>query len=152
MNLSLPAMSEFPHHHEWVSLEKGLNLAPSKPGVYVIAQKSRNITDGTLIKLKDIKYVGQTTAVGGLKRRLRQFKRGIEKGRGHSCGNRLYKEGIGCKDLYVAYKAFDASTAKHEREKKDLLVMAKIKSMEYEILAAIRNESNSLYQNVWNIQ
>lgn len=137
---------------KWQPFLDGLNNAPNKPGVYVISQKKKSEISAKGVEPEEVNYVGETTSVGGLKSRLRQFKRGTESGSGHSCGNRLLKEKITCSDLLVAYKSFDANTAKNQRDVNDLHTMAKIKSLEYEVMAEIRAQGAEHYKNLWNIQ
>jgi hypothetical protein len=61
------------------------------PGVCLLAYGGREL-DGQMIKIDDVYYVGMSNSAGGVRARLKQFKSALEKGRGHSGGNRCYKQ------------------------------------------------------------
>ncbi len=61
------------------------------PGVYFLAYSDGNLTDQP-IRLKDVYYVGMSNSKGGVRARLGQFLDAIDKGSGHSAGNRFFQE------------------------------------------------------------
>lgn len=116
------------------------------PGVYFIAWTKNNLS-GKSIKLADIFYVGMSNAQAGLSSRINQFKAGIEKGKGHSGGNRFYKEFCGGvpfsktnhkNKFYIASLTFECNVFKETRTPKDLRIMGKICHIEYLLLAYIK--------------
>lgn len=133
---------------KWLPFEEGLLNAPKNPGVYVIS--FGKTLAGSPIQLNEIKYVGQTTSVGGLKSRLRQFKRGTEVGKGHSCGNKLFVEKIGVDQLCVAWVELPANPEKKTRTGKDLRTMGKVRSLEYHVMAYLKEQLGE--EPSWNVQ
>jgi len=104
------------------------------PGVYVIARTKQSLT-GKRVRERDIYYVGMSN-YAGLKKRLYQFKSGVNRGKGHSTGNRLHKK----KRLppYVASVAVPCRTRKGEREPDDLRKTGIIAALEMCVLARIK--------------
>jgi len=132
---------------KWLPFEEGLLNAPKNPGVYVIAFGKTLV--GSPIQLNEIKYVGQTTSIGGLKSRLRRFKRGTEVGKGHSCGNKLHLKKIGIQHLCMAWIELAANPEKETRIGKDLRTMGKIRSLEYHVIAYLKEHLG--VEPEWNI-
>src|ERR1044072_1181355 len=60
------------------------------PGVYLLAFTEKNL-EGKAVRVDDGYYVGMSNAAGGVRARLRQFKSALERGYGHSAGNRCYQ-------------------------------------------------------------
>ncbi|MCB0801978.1 MAG: hypothetical protein KDB74_02670 [Flavobacteriales bacterium] len=133
---------------KWIPFEEGLFNTPKNPGVYVIA--IGKTLAGSPIQLNEIKYVGQTTSVGGLKSRLRQFKRGTESGKGHSCGNKLHPKGIRVHQLCVAWVELAANPEKATRLGKDLRTMGKVRALEYHVIAYLKEQLGK--EPDWNVQ
>ncbi|MFT6441527.1 MAG: hypothetical protein ACJASM_001064 [Salibacteraceae bacterium] len=133
---------------KWATFEEGFSNAPKNPGVYIIGF-GKTLAGGP-IQLNEIKYVGQTTSVGGLKSRLTRFKRGTETGKGHSCGNKLQPKGIDIQQLCVAWIELRANPEKNSRTEKDLRTMGKVRSLEYHVIAYIKD--NTTEEPEWNVQ
>lgn len=65
-----------------------------KPGVYLLAYPEAtlevNLNDQN-VRPEDVCYVGMSNSKGGLAARLRKFMQAIEIGKGHTAGNRFFK-------------------------------------------------------------
>ena len=134
---------------KWIKWENRFKIKDINfPGVYVVAKTKSNL-DGKNIDLKEIYYIGMTTAKAGLIGRLNQFDSGIRRGYGHSGANRLFKEikneipyqnWNDDEHLFVATIPIQCNVDKETRTYKDLQVMGSIAMLEYEILAMIKKE------------
>ena len=114
------------------------------PGVYVLAYDKE--LEGLPIKLKDIFYVGMSTARGGVRSRLRQFLRGLEVGKSHSGAKRFfrmwmrerpYSRSRTRERFFVAVKPVPCRVEKGEREPGDLRKMGGVARLEYYVLARV---------------
>ena len=133
----------------WIKLEDYKSLNDSQyPGCYILAYSDKNL-EKKQIKIGDIFYVGMSNSLGGVKQRLSQFISGIERGYGHSAGNRFLKE-INKNIPYSKYKRFKrffvislclpCLVNKKDRTYKDLIKMGEVAKFEYEVLAYIKEK------------
>ena len=60
------------------------------PGVYLLAYDARELA-GKRVAVDDVYYIGMSNSAGGVRARLKQFKSALEKGYGHSGGDRCYR-------------------------------------------------------------
>lgn len=134
----------------WEDLIKNIDSLEVYPGVYILALTDEDLM-GKPIDLNDIFYVGMTNAREGIKGRLNQFLYSIEKGKGHSGGNRFLKDylhGISFsnsnfkKRFFVAYLCLPCNVEKKERSPEDLRKMGEVAKFEYEVLAYIKEKLN----------
>lgn len=133
----------------WVKLYDYCNLENCKyPGVYLLAYTEKEL-EGKPIDLADIFYVGMSNSLGGIKQRLRQFISGIERGYGHSGGNRFFKDYSenspfskldNKKRFYVVSISVSCNVNKKERTPEDLRKMGDVTKFEYEVLAYIKEK------------
>ncbi len=134
----------------WVSLDADIKDLQDAgyPGVYVLAYSKKNLR-GKRIEARDVFYVGMSHA--GVIKRLKQFKVGIERGKGsgHGPAERFYKHkdyahGVPYSKLKNGKKFFAASVsvpcivAKPQRCPKDLRKMGIVAAFELYVLAHIR--------------
>ncbi len=134
----------------WTSLLKSYkNLENNQyPGVYILAYTDKNLEEKP-IKIEDVFYVGMSNSLGGVKQRLKQFISGINKGYGHSAGNRFfqdYSKGKSFdvanhkKTFFVASLSLSCNVNKNERTPTDLRKMGEVAKFEYEIIAFIKEK------------
>lgn len=118
------------------------------PGVYLLAFSSKKLL-AEKIKLGDIFYVGMSNSKGGVKSRLKQFICAIEKGYGHSAGNRFQKEYCSNKphsslknktNFFYVSLSFACDVNKKTRTSEDLKTMGNIAQLEYYILSYIKDK------------
>jgi hypothetical protein len=94
----------------------------------------------------DVVYIGMTNAKGGLSSRLKQFKFGLLKGKGHSGANTIHKEyfdkgvkyvegtsQIGKETVYVCTSPVKCDTK--EPTENVLRIMGQVAYLEYEVMA-----------------
>lgn len=131
--------------NEFASITNG-----ESPGVYLLAYTNKKLL-GKNIALKDIYYVGMSNSKKGVKNRLKQFINGIEKGYGHSAGNRFYSENgqnkpysktKDKKKFYYVSLSFLCNVSKDFRTPNDLKIMGNIAKLEYYILAHIKDKTS----------
>ena len=84
---------------------------------------------------------------GGVKSRVNQFRQAIEKGYGHSGGDRFFKKYLKKKPFsktktrkkfYIASVNLRCDVNKDSRAPKDLRIMGKVAMLEYAVLAHIK--------------
>jgi hypothetical protein len=133
----------------WAHLHKEGSLARADlkfPGVYLLAYSATPNIEGSIIKAKDVLYVGMSNAAGGVRQRLKQFRAGIEKNGLHSGAMRFYREYGGGKpflrvkshkQLYFAALTFECEGNKGLAEPDDLRLMGHINCLEYYAIAHI---------------
>ncbi len=123
----------------------------SQPGVYILAYTDKDI-EGQGIRVDEIYYVGMSNSHGGLRQRLKQFKRGIYHGDRHSAARRHFKDEAGGKSyketrekdgktFYVAYVSEKCKVDKTVRKSEDLKIMGQIAMLEYYVLAYVKERS-----------
>ena len=117
------------------------------PGVYILAYTEKDIR-GQIPDLNDIFYIGMSNAQEGVRDRLKQFMNGIEKGVGHSAGNRFFKEINNGKPynaqksedkLYFCALTIEANVHKKTRTPEDLRMMGEICKLEYYLMAHFKS-------------
>lgn len=88
------------------------------------------------------------TAEGGLSRRLRQFREGIERGGAHSAGKRFfriwlrresYNPSAQCR-FYFSYLPIECTTEKEWRSLRDLHNPGKVAQLEYAVIARVKSK------------
>jgi hypothetical protein len=129
------------------SIEQGKN-----PGVYLLAYTEENL-QGKGIDLSKIFYVGMSNSRGGVNQRLRQFADAIEKRSDKHSGGRRFLEEWGKgepysklrrKDrLYVTGITIQCWVKKKKRGPADLRKMGDVAALEYYVLAAVKEKTNS---------
>ena len=135
---------------KWTNLLKSYkNLENNHyPGVYILAYTNKDL-EGKPIKIEDIFYVGMSNSRGGIKQRLKQFIDGLNKGYGHSAGNRFfqeYSEGKSFdvanhkKTFFVAFLSLPCKVNKDERSSEDLRNMGEVAKFEYCVMAFIKEK------------
>ena len=122
----------------WVSWPNRNELLNIKfVGVYALALSDRNIGDTSFTWRKEIIYIGMTTAILGLKGRMKQFDNTILGKKGHGGADRvLYKHRDYNKlvqNLYVAVAPFKCDVKTNKPE--DLRIMGDVARFEYLCLA-----------------
>lgn len=133
----------------WIKLEDYKTLDNSQyPGVYILAYSDKDL-EKKPIRIEDIYYVGMSNSLGGVKQRLNQFFSGIEKGYGHSAGNRFLKEinkrvpyskSKNNKRFFVSSLSLPCLVNKKNRSYKDLIKMGEVARFEYEVLAYVKEK------------
>lgn len=117
------------------------------PGVYVLAYSEDDL-EGKQVKEEQVFYVGMSHSLKGIKGRINQFRQGIEKGEGHSGGNRFYEKFAdqvpysqlqNKKTFYVASVTVRCTVNKDKREAEDLRKMGEVARLEYYVLAHIKD-------------
>jgi hypothetical protein len=115
------------------------------PGVYLVAYTSKNLT-GRKATPSDVFYVGMSNSAGGLRQRLKQFKKGIEVNGLHSaamyffrryCGSRPFSEAQTGKRLFFTALAIPCVSKKSEAKPDDLREMGHVACLEYYALAHV---------------
>jgi len=123
---------------KWRDLNEAFTLENYKyPGIYLFAYTKKPLA-GKNVTAKDVFYVGMTNA--SLKKRLHQFKEGIEHNILHSGGKRFFKDylkGVSYskkrnkKNFFVAALGIRCKVKKDDRGPKDLIIMGNIAALEY---------------------
>ncbi len=126
-------------------------IGNSYPGVYILAYTEKDIKD-QVPALHDVYYIGMSNAKAGLQSRLNQFMDGIEKGKGHSAGNRFFKKinngipysGSSKKEkLYFCALTIETNGYKETRTPEDLRMMGEICRLEYYLMAKFKSQFGS---------
>jgi len=122
----------------WFKWEKRNNAENIKfPGIYIIAVSTENLEGRQFDWLSDIKYVGMTNSVAGLKGRLKQFDNTIIGKTGHGGADRFRYEYQNYDDLieklYVSVIPFVCDVKSNNP--KDLRVMGEVSKFEYDCFA-----------------
>lgn len=132
----------------WVVLLDGKTLARPDliyPGVYLLAFTSDKIA-GSTVKPEQILYVGMSNSAGGVRARIKQFIRGIEKNGLHSAAMRFFREQCGGKPysqlrtrkcFYVAACTIECESNKVNATPDDLRTMGHVACLEYYAIARI---------------
>ena len=122
----------------WVRWQERNRLSDIKcPGVYVIAISERDLNDSEFGWIGEIKYIGMTNSMGGLKSRLQQFENTISGKEGHGGARRFrfryknYDELV--KRLYVSVRPFRCDVKSNNEQ--GLVTMGKVAEFEYICLA-----------------
>jgi hypothetical protein len=122
------------------------------PGVYLLAYSSRPM-QGRPVRPADVFYVGMSNSAGGLRQRFRQFQSSLEGGNGHGPAYRFYLKCAGeqaYSDLRTKSRFFFAAlpvpceSNKSKAKPRDLLLMGKIASLEYEAIARVLRNTGRL--------
>ena len=121
---------------KWLKFDQRADLRNTHyPGVYAIAISSKNIAGTRFGWTKEIRYLGFTNALGGLRGRLDQFNNTLrdKSGPGHGRAQRFlnkYPNGNTlAKKLYVAVCPFECDVSTNKP--KDLRVMGSVVRSEY---------------------
>jgi len=107
------------------------------PGVYLIAISSQNIMENEFSWIPEIKYIGMTNSIAGIKGRLKQFDNTIIGKGGHGGADRVrykyqdYNRLV--KNLYVSICYFECNVKSNLP--KDLRIMGDVTKFEYDCLA-----------------
>ena len=126
---------KFSTWYKWNNRDKVENI--KFPGIYIIAVTENNIESQNFDWLTEIKYVGMTNSVAGLKGRLKQFDNTIIGKTGHGGADRFkyeyqnYDELID--KLYVSVIPFACDVKSNSPE--DLRVMGEVSKFEYDCFA-----------------
>ena len=122
----------------WFKWEKRNNAENIKfPGIYILAVSTENLDGKTFDWLSDVKYVGMTNSVAGLKGRLKQFDNTIIGKTGHGGADRFrykyqnYDELI--QKLYVSVVPFIFDVKSNSPQ--DLRTMGEVAKFEYDCFA-----------------
>ena len=132
-------IEDFSIWKKWVNRDKINNI--NYPGIYAISISLQNIEDKKFSWLAEIKYIGMTNSVSGLKGRLKQFDNTIIGKTGHGGADRFrykhqdYKELI--EHLYVSVMPFQCNVKSNNPE--DLRIMGKVAQFEYDCFAEYVN-------------
>jgi hypothetical protein len=135
----------------WVPLNAEALARPDLiyPGVYLLAFASERFA-GETIKPDQVLYVGMSNSAGGVRSRLKQFIKGIERNGYHSGAMRFYREQ--CKGepfaklktrkrLYVAALTIECEGDKVDAEPTDLRLMGHVACLEYYAIARIAQKT-----------
>lgn len=135
-------------NQKWIPLLNYQSLKNCKyPGVYILAYTTKELKNKP-VKIEDIYYAGMSNSLGGVKQRLSQFISGIERGYGHSAGNRFFRQNK-CmaysrlkkkKNFFVASFSIKCVVEKNKRTPKDLVKMGEVAKFEYKVLAYIKKK------------
>lgn len=137
----------------WADLHEDKSLARAElkfPGVYLLAYSAAPKIADSLVKAKDVFYVGMSNAAGGVRQRLKQFKAGIENNGLHSGAMRFYREFGGGepfagaksgKRLYFAALTFECVSDKALARPDDLRLMGHINCIEYYAIAHVAEQT-----------
>ncbi len=126
---------KFSKWYKWKSRDNAENI--KFPGIYIIAISENNIEGHEFNWLPNIKYVGMTNSVAGLKGRLKQFDNTIIGKTGHGGADRFryeyqnYNELID--KLYVSVIPFICDVKSNSP--KDLRIMGEVAKFEYDCFA-----------------
>jgi len=107
------------------------------PGIYCLAISEEELSQLSFSWVPEIKYIGMTNSIKGLKGRLKQFDNTIIGKRGHGGADRFryryqnYQE-LASK-LYVSVFSFKCNVQSNSPE--DLRLMGKVTEFEFECLA-----------------
>ena len=131
----------------WIKWNDRNNLSGLKfPGVYFIAISDNDLSDRAFDFIQEIKYVGMTNAISGLKGRLNQFNRTIIGKSGHGGADRFrykhsnYNELV--QHLYVSVHPFECDVTTNSPD--DLRIMGEVAKFEYECFARYSTAFNQL--------
>lgn len=135
--------AQWTHLHDKPALE---SADLRYPGVYLLAHSAGATFQGSAIKASDVLYIGMSNAEGGVRARLNQFKKGIEKNDHHSGAMRFFREHGGGKPfadaktrkrLYFASLTFECESNKALARPDDLRLMGHINCIEYYAIAHV---------------
>jgi hypothetical protein len=122
----------------WVPWESRNNISNIHfPGVYLISITNSDLKNKKFNWIKEIKYIGMTNSILGLKGRLKQFDNTIIGKKGHGGADRVrykhqnYNELV--KKLYVSIVYFECDVK--SLLPKDLNTMGDVTKFEYECFA-----------------
>ncbi|QWG16134.1 hypothetical protein KMZ68_13880 [Bradyrhizobium sediminis] len=135
----------------WAALDREALARPDLiyPGVYLLAFTSEKIA-GETVKPDQVLYAGMSNSAGGVRARLKQFIKGIEKNDFHSGAMRFYREYCGGKPfsqlrtrrrLYVAALAIECKSDKVDAQPDDLRLMGHVACLEYYAIARIAQKT-----------
>ncbi len=116
------------------------------PGVYMLAYSDTSL-DGTRVKEKDVFYVGMACE-GGLRSRLKEFRKGITDGRCHSGAMRFHRIWLkgepyrpnGKARFYFVYVPVKCERVKEWRSPSDILRMSKVPELELAAIAQVKSK------------
>lgn len=115
------------------------------PGIYVLAISQDVLAGKEFSWIKEIKYVGMTNSIKGLKGRLQQFDNTIRGKTGHGGADRFRFDNEPAElfsNLYVTVAPFKCDVKSHLS--KDLIIMGDIAKAEYECFARYASIFGSL--------
>jgi len=123
------------------SLE-GMNF----PGIYCIAISEIDLSEINFNWISEIKYVGMTNSIKGLKGRLKQFDNTIIGKTGHGGADRFRFKHENYQDLvrtlYVSVCSFECNVKSNSP--KDLRIMGEVTKLEYDSFANYSEKFNRL--------
>lgn len=128
-------IERFSNWYKWKNRNDAENI--KFPGIYIIAVSTKNLAGETFNWLSEIKYVGMTNSMAGLKGRLKQFDNTICGKTGHGGADRFrykyqnYDELID--KLYVSVIPFICDVKSNSP--KDLRIMGEVAKFEYDCFA-----------------
>lgn len=120
------------------------------PGVYLLSSYTDAALEGASVEARDVFYVGMSNAAGGVKQRLGQFVKGIEKNDMHSgamrfyrdyCSGRPFSDVGGNKRLYFRALTLDCVSRKAAAQPDDLRLMGHVTCLEYYAIAHVATET-----------
>ena len=131
------------HAEQWADRDRLQN-----PGVYLLAYDARDLEEQR-VKVDDVYYVGMSNAAGGVSARLKQFQCAIEKGYGHSAGNRwfvqnkkkAYSEHRTNEKFYFAARCLPCKSLKSIAGPDDFRTMGQVACLEYYAIAHVLAKS-----------
>ncbi len=125
----------------WLAFSDGIQQITDSefPGVYLLALSKESLV-GKPIREKDVAYVGMSN-YASLRKRLRNFKRGLKHGRGHSAANKLQGKIPRGHRFFVAGVAIKCETDKGKRSPDDLRKMGLVAALEMAALARVRDKT-----------
>lgn len=122
----------------WRDLYEDCSRLPNGeyPGVYLLAYSNKRLL-GESVREKDVFYVGMSHA--GVSARLKQFIRATETGKGHSGGDRFFRDRMHKrgKNFFVTSISLLCEAQKETRKPVDLRKMGLVAALEYYCLARI---------------
>jgi hypothetical protein len=115
--------------------------------VYLLAYEARSLA-GKPINIGDVYYVGMSNAAGGVKARLKQFKKAIETGHGHSAGKHFYMRHKGTpfsklrvrERFYFAALCLPCVSLKKNAPPSDFKKMGHVACLEYFAIAHVQSK------------
>ena len=128
-------IKKFSKWYKWENRNNAVNI--DFPGIYIIAISEENIEGKKFDWRQDIKYVGMTNSVTGLKGRLKQFDNTIIGKTGHGGADRFRYEYQNYEKLidklYVSVVPFICDVKSNSP--KDLRIMGEVAKFEYDCFA-----------------
>jgi hypothetical protein len=151
--VGIEALTSQLFRQRWVALDAAASTRPDLiyPGVYLLAFTSAKLT-GMIVKAEQVLYAGMSNSAGGVRSRLHQFAKGIERNDFHSGAMRFYREQCGSKPFsqlktrnrfYVAALTIECESDKNSVQPEDLRIMGHIACLEYYVIARIAQKTGN---------